>query len=366
MTKKLKRTLTAAVFCTTVATAVMVKGCMEPNFGELEYLPAQIRQQLRPIAQATAGPQPHATTAAPATTAATTYLEYYGLDFENRIPGLTHRFGKFQSGQFTLASHIYTPQKPIATVVLLHGYSNHCGQFRHLIDRLLKANYSVALYDLPGHGLSTGDRGAIDTYSQYTQTLLAFEKIVTAQCPGPYHLLGFSNGGGIVVDYLLGENEGTFDRIILAAPLIHNAAWKASESGYKFYSKFADSIPWMHRKNSSDGEFLKFNRNSDFLHCRAVPLKWVKAVHEWDDTLKDKKPANRPILVIQGDKDSTVDFKYNLEFIKKKLPLTSVTVINGARHELFNESDELRNRTIERVVEYLAGRENPSMENPGR
>ncbi len=33
MTKKLKRTLTAAVLCTAVATAVMVKGCMEPNFG---------------------------------------------------------------------------------------------------------------------------------------------------------------------------------------------------------------------------------------------------------------------------------------------------------------------------------------------
>ena len=128
------------------------------------------------------------------------YFSFYDLEPTNK--SVKHIFGTFNSQRWTLAAHIYIPQKAKATVVLLHGYLNHTGQFKHLIKHLLRQNYAVALYDLPGHGLSTGQRGQIDSFAQYTHTLNDFIDAVQPLTAGPYHLVAFSTGASIAVDYL--------------------------------------------------------------------------------------------------------------------------------------------------------------------
>ena len=85
-------------------------------------------------------------------------LDCYGLDTQ-------HWFGSFESAGFTLAAHLYQPAEYQATVVLLHGYLNHSGQFRHLIRCLLDNQYAVAVFDLPGHGLSSGETARIVAYA---------------------------------------------------------------------------------------------------------------------------------------------------------------------------------------------------------
>ncbi len=100
------------------------------------------------------------------------YFKFYGLDFDAN--DVEHVFGTFESGELVLAGHIYKPKKYKATVITAHGYFDHCGQLGHLIKYLLEAVYAVAAFDLPGHGLSTGQRGAIDDFAQYSQVLIDF------------------------------------------------------------------------------------------------------------------------------------------------------------------------------------------------
>ena len=88
------------------------------------------------------------------------YFTYYNLDGE--WCRAEHFFGSFKSGGFTLAGHLYRPAEYTATVILLHGYLNHTGQFKNLIRYLLENGFAVAAYDLPGHGFSTGERAAIE------------------------------------------------------------------------------------------------------------------------------------------------------------------------------------------------------------
>lgn len=40
------------------------------------------------------------------------------------------------------------------TVLLSHGYAEHCGRYTHLRRALTRAGYDVAFYDHAGHGLS--------------------------------------------------------------------------------------------------------------------------------------------------------------------------------------------------------------------
>lgn len=89
----------------------------------------------------------------------TGYFKYYGLDFDSSA--VEHIFGTFESGTMTLAGHIFKPKKYKAAVFVVHGYFGHCGQLNLIIKYLLDAGYAAATFDLPGHGLSGGERGGM-------------------------------------------------------------------------------------------------------------------------------------------------------------------------------------------------------------
>ena len=84
------------------------------------------------------------------------YFEHYGLDF----PGVSHTFGRLESRGRRLAGHVFLPDEPRGTVVVLHGYLDHVGVHSRLIRFLLGTGHAVAAYDMPGHGLSSGRRAS--------------------------------------------------------------------------------------------------------------------------------------------------------------------------------------------------------------
>ena len=282
-----------------------------------------------------------------------TYFEYYGLDIENRLDGVKHYFGTFESGEVKLTGQIFKPASPKGTVILLHGYLNHCGQFKHIATHLLENGYAVAAYDMVGHGLSQGNRGEIENFSDYQCEIDDFKAAIKPMTNGPYHLIGFSTGGAIAVEYMLTGKDNGFEKIILCAPLIRSAGWKASKVGSDFYSQFADSVPRVARRNTSDKEYLKFNRTKDVLHVQTIPFNWVKAMHKWNEQITAFVPSQRDILVIQGTKDTTVSWKYNMKFIKDKFPNVRFEMVKGAGHELFNESPKYREQVLTLITKYI-------------
>lgn len=279
------------------------------------------------------------------------YFAHYGLDCGS--PDVEHRFGSFESSGFTLAAHLYKPARYTAAVVLLHGYLNHSGQFRHLIAHLLENGYAVAVYDLPGHGLSSGETAAIDSFDQYVQTTRDFMAVVHDHLDGPCHLLGFSTGAAIAIEMMTTRQADDFDKIVLAGPLIQWAGYEQSKATYKVYKEFTDRIARFHRKNSSDKEFLRFNKTRDYLHARHLSLRWVKALFDWNDRVEAALACDRGILILQGDDDGTVDWKYNLKLLKEKFPNAQTKMIPGANHELFNEAPKYKKQALEYVTNFF-------------
>ena len=53
-------------------------------------------------------------------------------------------------------------------------------------------------------------------------------------------------------------------------------------------------------------------------------------------------PNDYAPLVIQGDQDTTVDWRWNLARIRETFPAAEIRILQGARHHLVNESPELR------------------------
>ncbi len=282
------------------------------------------------------------------------YFEFYNLAVND--PNTEHFFGTFDSNGYTLAAHVYIPANPQATVVLHHGYLNHSAQHANLIHVLLRHNYAVAAYDMPGHGLSTGKGAWIDSFNTYTAILADFTEIVKQNLPGPYHLIGISCGGAVTLDTLLTRPDD-FERFILCAPLVRSVSWNASRFGYTIASPFVKSVPRHQRKISNDPEWLHFNKYLDYLHASSVPFRWVKAMFNWDKKFSAAEPVYKSALLVQGDKDNIVDYKHNLSVIKQKIPNLQIEMIESGRHELFNESKSIRREVFAQILRWLGSTE---------
>ena len=226
-------------------------------------------------------------------------------------------------------------------------------QLRHLIRFLIESGFAVAAFDLPGHGLSTGKRAAIEDFSQYSQALTNFAEVVSKRVEGPYHVIGFSAGSSAAIDELFVNQRKNFDKVILVAPLVHCVAWGPSKAGSKIFGAFVESVPRMVRKESSDRQYLEFVKN-DPMQSRRVPLEWVRALHAWNDKIADLPSCPTKVKVIQGTDDTTLDWKFNVEFIREKFSNVDVTLVEEGRHELLNESVEIRKKVFSEIGSYLA------------
>ena len=281
------------------------------------------------------------------------YFRYYGLDIENDFPAIDHFFGTFESDGYTLYGHIYKPAEYKGTVLVLHGYLNHCVQLKHLIRYLIESGFAVAAFDLPGQGLSTGARAGIEDFSQYSQALTSFANVITNFAHGPYHLIGFSTGGSAVINVLLDHEESGFDKVLLVSPLVRCVAWGPSKFGSKLFGGIVESVPRMTHKESSDKQYLEFVEK-DPMQIKRVPLEWVRALHAWNDKIADLPSCPAEVEVIQGTKDTTVDWKFNIEFIQEHFSNAEVSLIEEGRHELLNESVEIRKKVFSEIGSYLA------------
>lgn len=276
------------------------------------------------------------------------YNRFYGLEFDN-----TRQYnGYFEVGGRRIWSEIFIPFRPVGSLFLIHGYFDHLGTLKNLIDEGLEKGFAVAVFDLPGHGLSSGNRGAIKSFSDYVEVLEKFINECSGYLPEPYHLISHSTGCSIAYEYLNKTEHIAFGRVVFLAPLVHNAHWYLSSFGYHLARPFTNSIQRVYRKNSSDEQYLAFSRDDPLLNSY-LPIDFLDALHTWNRDILGYRELLKPILVIQGAEDIIVDWKYNLDFLDSKIPGLEIAFVEKANHQLINESKELRDLTFRLIFDYI-------------
>jgi alpha-beta hydrolase superfamily lysophospholipase len=278
------------------------------------------------------------------------YFRTYGLD-GGEVP---HRFGAFDSGPYRLAAHVYLPQAAVGSVFLLHGFFDHSGMLQHLIHGCIREGFAVAVFDLPGHGLSSGDPGAISDFAVYARVVADFIRICEPHLPGPYHLVGHSTGAAIAIEVLLSNppQMANIARVVLAAPLVHHRFHRLARAQLFLIKPFADDLPRRHHCSSSDPEFVQWSKQ-DPLRGKRISLAWLEALYAWNDRLNDCRKLAKPVMIVQGTKDRVVDWRYNIAALRKKFVTVRVVWVEGGRHQLFNERLSLRAEVLEAICTYL-------------
>lgn len=278
------------------------------------------------------------------------YLNYYDLFWDD----ITHHLGWFTVKRQKLMAHIFVPKNPRGTIIYHHGYTDHSASGVRLIRHLLNRNYVVAAYDALGHGLSDGERGFVHDFSVYLSCLESFIGIANSELPKPLHLLGHSLGGAVSKEYLFRHGDhDIIDQTILLAPLVRLKGSPLIQLKYKLIHKYVDKVPRKIKKISSDPRIRHFLNKWDPLQVRHIPLAWVKAYYTWYRRAHSYGISDRSVYMIQGDKDLTVDWKYNSDFIEEKFPGSDILIIKGARHALLGEIEDYWLPMIARIDQAL-------------
>jgi alpha-beta hydrolase superfamily lysophospholipase len=286
------------------------------------------------------------------------YCRFYGLDLWVEHPEVAYHQGYVKADRHEVMVHYFRLPEAAGskgTVFILHGYFDHVGLYTQLIDRCLGAGFDVLTYDQPGHGLSSGTPAAIGSFLEYQAVLSEVMAEVKDMVRGPWFAVGQSTGGAILIDYLLSnhhdQDTSAFRRVVLLAPLVRPMGWLGARVLHSVVKPFLTRWKRAFNENSGNTRFLQFLREHDPLQARAVHVDWVTALKKWVPHIESARPVDFPVTVVQGEKDTTVDWQHNLRIIRNKFSSVRERRIPDGRHHLVNEAQDLQATVFNTIIE---------------
>jgi lysophospholipase len=99
--------------------------------------------------------------------------------------------------------------------------------------------------------------------------------------------------------------------------------------------------------NSNDVEFLRFIAEQDPLQPLALSVRWVGALKKWVQMIEESEPSDLAINIVQGDQDTTVEWRHNMPLLLEKFPQRSLLMIKDGRHHIVNEEISKRQQAYQ-------------------
>jgi alpha-beta hydrolase superfamily lysophospholipase len=237
---------------------------------------------------------------------------------------------------------------------------DHFGLLAPLASACLARNLAVLGLDLPGHGLSSGERAAISDFTQYRQALeTAVEACMETRAgsgdrllPRPLFAAGHSTGCSVLLEHLRVSPAPAFSRMAFLAPLVRFPCFRLNRPLAALASLVTAGFPRRFTPAGGSEDFLRFQL-ADPLIGRRMALKWARAVYPWERRLRSMPSKDIPLLIVQGDADPVVDWRRNLPFLQKKFLNSKVLLLPGAKHQLVGEKEPLRSRAVLSAADFL-------------
>lgn len=275
-------------------------------------------------------------------------------------------------GEYQLAYASIIPSNAKAAITLVNGRCESYLKYQELIFDLTQMGYAVFTFDHLGQGLSSRllsepEKGYIDTFSQYTDSLAYFvEHIVQPQWQGKHYLLAHSMGAAISYLYLA-KHQHIFEKCIFSAPmfgiptagiprLLARAIAKSCVlfglgkqyfiSQGSFENKAFEINQLMHDKVRYQA-FQTLYTSQPNLRLGGVTCNWLaealKATVEIEST-----QITIPGRVLQAEKESIVLNRAQNKVVAHNETLEMVVFANSF-HEILFETDAIRNAALKEI-----------------
>jgi lysophospholipase len=302
---------------------------------------------------------------------------------KNIYPNFSKNFikGSFQGKKNVQIQYAYKINpKATTTLVIIPGKGESFLKYQEVFYDFKDFPVSIFTIDHRGQGLSsretkTSDMMYVRTFAHYSDDLLKFvEDIVEPNTPSENKIVAMAHSMGAHIVARLQSKEPVFDGLILNAPMLDVGTGKYSPFTARMLAevfsvvgkrrKFADGQGPYH----ADAKFLdnvvthsqprwKMSRQLHdmfpIIKMGGVSWGWFLAtLRSNGPTLRKSKGITIPTLVFKLGKDSVVRDKAIDQFCHN-VKNCNLEFFPNARHELFQESDPMRNRAIKLAKEFI-------------
>lgn len=228
-----------------------------------------------------------------------------------------------------------------AVLVIVHGHGGHSGIFSRLVQYLVDRGYIIYSYDLRGHGRSPGQRGYINSWTEYRTDLTAFLELVRTKQPDlPLFLVGQSMGGVIASDYALRESA-RLQGLILISPALGLGISPIRLLIGKMLSRvrpnFALSAGIDMSAGSRDLEVVAANARDPLRHTQGTARLATELLETIDWVNAHVEELQVPLLMLHGGADRVTLLENSQTFFKNS------TLADKEMHEYPNSYHELHN-----------------------
>ena len=201
------------------------------------------------------------------------------------------------------------------------------------------ATYAV---DLRGHGESAGQRGHVDSWSQWVDDAAAFVKRVEDETSGEVVPLGHSFGGVVMLSTARAGRLGRARRFIVSNPALRLTkevpAWLSSAS-----KALATVAPGLTLNNNVDAasvsripEVVEAYRTDPLVHNKITTRLYAEWRRASKDNLDHAGDIKLPFLILAGSADPLIDPESSRE-LHRRAPASELRMLDGRYHEPFND-----------------------------
>jgi lysophospholipase len=257
------------------------------------------------------------------------------------------------------------------TVCIFPGRAEFIEKYFEVVGELRRRGFAVAVLDWRGQGGSSRLtrsplKGHVNDFAEYEEDLSHFMKaVVLPDCPAPYFALAHSMSAMVL--FSAATKRGCwFSRMVMTAPMVRIAGLPMPE---QFCRQLADGLTMFgFGKRPVPGDTARFRQDQEFegntltsdrerfmrslsvleaapeLAIEAPTVGWLKAALEAVQRVGSEKFAPRirvPVLMLAAGDDQIVDSKA-VEGLAARLRAGSQIVLRGARHEILQERDSIR------------------------
>ena len=291
------------------------------------------------------------------------YLERYFLP--TQVPQYGASF--FQRNSLKIWGQLWLPKNPKGIINLIHGLSEHTGNYAQLIHDFIGMGYGVSAIDLQGFGLSEGKKGDTATKDSYVEDVEQWLQILNKSLTSslPFFLWCHSLGGQICAQLLLRKNfPQKINAICLSSPflgfpilnLINRTLYSITPILNKVIPTVTLYAGRLDRKISRNKQYLQARARDPLIAHTQISPRWVMYRKEVIDAIKKqytffhKAP---PILEMIPLKDIVISVEAAQEFGRKALCTSQHRVVEfkDLFHEIEKEKD--RHKVMEETKNWI-------------
>ncbi|HUZ87118.1 MAG TPA: lysophospholipase [Candidatus Micrarchaeaceae archaeon] len=232
------------------------------------------------------------------------------------------------------------------TFAVVHGLGEHSGRYERFARGMARFQMGTYAVDLRGHGLSQGQRGHVDSWSQWVDDAAAFVRHVQELVPGEVVPLGHSFGGAVLLSTVLAGKVSQSRRFVLSSAALRLKvavpAWKMT------LGRVASRVtPRLSMSNEVDPgtvsripEVVEAYRTDPLVHSKISSRTYTELLRAQQDIFARAGEIRVPFLILAGTDDRLIDPQGSVVLHEKAPEMSELRLLEGRYHEPFNDRDD--------------------------